>query len=67
MLRKGLDQAQGLMAQELLPQLPSCVPPASLHLPQEGTQEGEPGQAEGEQDRWPRPPHFLTADFKPHR
>lgn len=61
MLRKELDQAQGLTAQELLPQLPSCIPPASLHLLQEGTQEGGPGQGEGEQDRCPRlPPHPLS-------
>lgn len=60
MLRKELDQAQGLTAQELLPQLPSCIPPASLHLLQEGTQEGGPGQGEGEQDRCPRLPPAPT-------
>lgn len=47
------------MAQELLPWSPPWVPPTLLYLLEGGTQEGGPGQEEGEQDRGPCPPHFL--------
>lgn len=52
---------------QLLPWPPSCVPPASLYLPEGGTQDGGPGQEEGEQDMGPHPPHFLSSEFRPHR